>query len=857
VTAFAFATSELWPLTDGGAGRLNADLVSMLRTAGHDVRVVLVADVATDDENIRVVRPTDAAGWDIGFMAASKAAAEGLAELHRESPIDRIEIQDFDGLPFWTLTHRGDLGFAETPITVRFHGSVDLQIEAMGAGSATLEVAAQMERESFAMADASIAPSDGIRSLMIDRYHLEPDRVVVGTPVIRDLTAGVVEPRAGIRFTVVGRLSEVKGSHDMVAASIPVLEEFPQATVTFVGSDGWSATANVPMRQWLTSMVPDDMKARVIFHVPVDDTRLAAIIADSTAVVAPSRFESFNLAVHEARRLGAPLVLPQIPAFSSMFGGEFGADMYDGSVEGLTAALTRLARDPSLSRRLAAQPAPRLGDPIQPYQAELPPVWHRRSQGGLATAALARVEHVRFPAPELARHRQILQSLIRRTPDGVLDAVNRILPARVRDRIRNVSDWDWETEDQRQKKGARWAEVRRRIADGELGKDDSPHVSIVIPCFNQGAFIEEALLTIFEQTYDNYDVLIVDDGSDDGTTPKILDALEFPRVGVLHQDNVGLPGARNRGIAAARGDYVVTLDADDELAPLYLEKLASALDSDDDVAFAHCWARIFGDYQAIWATRPFNRFQFLLSNSVVGCVMLRKTAWEAVGGYDESMLEGNEDWDLWIRLTDAGFGNIQITEPLFWYRKHGVSMSVETEARYESVLSSLSQRLPDIYTIDHMRGVKRESYPMLCVMTDNRSLVAPFEDVQLMQVAYDDIHSVVDDVRSKYVVWWPLGADADPAILSGLSEVLEQDDTIGAVETTGAPAIRVVRTWSLRDPDAPSDTQSTGFAGSSGQQLACGQFPSDDWQVPADIGGIDVHRQRPEESGIMPTWVDV
>jgi len=855
VTAYAFATTEFWPLTQGGAGRLNADLVGMLRSAGHDVRVVLVADVATDDECIRVVHLTDAAGWDLEFMAASKAAAEGLAELHRESPIDRIEIQDFDGLPFWTLTHRGDLGFAEVPITVRFHGSVDLQIEAMGAASEAFEVAAQMERESFSMADAVIAPSEGIRSLMINRYRLEPERVVVGTPVIRNLPAVVVEPTEDIRFTVVGRLSEVKGSHDMIRASIPVLTTVPNATVTFVGSDGWSASENMPMREWLMSMVPVELRDRVLFVDTVGDTELAEIIAQSTAVVAPSRFESFNLAVHEARRLGAPVVLPDIPAFALVFDGDLGAEMYDGTPEGLTTVLMRFAKDPSLARRVADQPSPTLGDPMLAYDAELPPAWHRRSQGGLATAGLARVEQVRFPAPELARHRQILQTLIRRTPDSVVGAVNRVLPSRVRDKIRNVSDWDWETEDQRQKKAARWEAIHRRISDGELGENALPQVSIVIPCFNQGAFIDDALLTIFEQTYDDYDIVIVNDGSDDDTTPKILDSLTFPRVTVVHQDNVGLPGARNRGISVARGEYVVSLDADDELAPRFLEELSGALDADEGIAFAHCWARIFGDYQAIWATRPFNRFQLLLSNSVVGCVMLRKVAWEAVGGYDESMLEGNEDWDLWIRLSEGGFGNTQITEPLFWYRKHGVSMSVETEARYEAVLTSLSERLPGVYDIDHLRKVKHESYPMLCVMTNDESLVPPFEDVQLIWVAFDDIRSIVDEVQSKYVVWWPAGTDADPKILHTLSEVLEQDDTIGAAETTGVSPIRVIRTWSLRDPEGPSESKVSDLAGSATQQLTCGQFPSEAWQVPTQLGGIEVHRQRPEESGIMPAWV--
>ena len=93
MTSYAFATTENWPATRGGAGHLNADVVAMLGAAGHDVRVVLVAgaDVESPEANVHVVQATDSAGWDIDFMAASKAAAEGLAQLHRD-PVSSREL---------------------------------------------------------------------------------------------------------------------------------------------------------------------------------------------------------------------------------------------------------------------------------------------------------------------------------------------------------------------------------------------------------------------------------------------------------------------------------------------------------------------------------------------------------------------------------------------------------------------------------------------------------------------------------------------------------------------------------------------------------------------------------------------
>lgn len=852
---FAFVTTEYSPIVDGGAGHLVASLVAELRGASHDVSVVLVTSDTVDssDASLHVVSPIDAAGWDIGFMAASKAAAEGVSALHRTRPIDRIEVQDFDGLAFWLLTHRGDLGLDDVPITVRFHGPVDLQIEAMGGTTHGLEVAAQMERESFAMADATIAPSDAVRLLIIERYGLEPGRVRIGTPLVQDLPQRALQPPDAPRFTVIGRLSEVKGSHDMVAASIPILREFPDSRVVFIGRDGWSVTANRSMREWLTGQTPRDLRDRFEFTDPLDAQELAEAIAGSTAVVAPSRFESFNLAVHESRRLGVPVVVPNLPAFSGFFDESAGAIVYDGSREGLTVAMRRLAVEPDLVQRLTTAPPPRLVDPLDVYRSELSDVRHRRSQGGLATAALARVESVRFPLEDPSRFSRLLRRVIGSLPGPLLEVARRVLPAKAKQKVRAVSDWDHAQE--RLRTASRWDAVARRVARGDFRDTGSPRVSVVIPCYNHGEYVKDAILSVFEQTMESFEVVIVDDGSDDGATPGILDALTWPRLRVIHQENVGLPGARNRGIGIARGEYVVMLDADDELVPTYLERMASALDADEGAAFAHCWAELFGDLQAVWVTRPYNRYQLLLSNSVVGCVMLRKAAWASVGGYDETMVDGNEDWDLWIRLMHAGFGAVEVREPLFRYRKHGVSMSVESESRYESALASLSRRLPHIYGTEAVRTLKESDYPLVTVITDAQDFRVPGGDVQVISASYDELHGVFPEVRGRYVVWWPAESTADTSVILGLCDVLEADRDAGAAETVSDAPIRVVRTWSVRDSAGPAAVRTVELPGSGERRLECSQFPDSDWSVPDRIGGIVVQRQRPEESGHIPHWM--
>ena len=182
-------------------------------------------------------------------------------------------------------------------------------------------------------------------------------------------------------------------------------------------------------------------------------------------------------------------------------------------------------------------------------------------------------------------------------------------------------------------------------------------------------------------------------------------------------------------------------------------------------------------------------------------------------------------------------------------------MSVETEAKYENVLSSLSERLPNIYTLDHLRDVKQASYPLLTILTDDATLEQPFGDAQILPTTYDAISDVVDEIRGKYVVWLPSTSRDTASVLRELCMVLETTEDAGAAETSDDHPIRVVRSWSLHDPAGPGETVVAEHLGAAAQRLSLNQFPLESWMVPLEIGTIEVHRQRPEEAGYIPDWV--
>ena len=114
-----------------------------------------------------------------------------------------------------------------------------------------------------------------------------------------------------------------------------------------------------------------------------------------------------------------------------------------------------------------------------------------------------------------------------------------------------------------------------------------PRVSVVIPCYNHGAFLQETLESLHAQTFTNFEVIVVDDGSTDALTVALLDSLVEPGLRVIRTENRGVSAARNRGIAEPRGEYILPLDSDDKIAPNYLEKTVTILDEDRDVGVVY------------------------------------------------------------------------------------------------------------------------------------------------------------------------------------------------------------------------------------------------------------------------------
>ena len=200
-------------------------------------------------------------------------------------------------------------------------------------------------------------------------------------------------------------------------------------------------------------------------------------------------------------------------------------------------------------------------------------------------------------------------------------------------------------------------------------------VSIIIPCFNQGQYLAESIGSVLASDHHELEVIVVDDGSTDPATIALLDQLDYPQTRLIRQENRGLAGARNRGIAEAQGSYILPLDADDRIAPHYISQAVAALEKDLRLGIVYCRAEKFGAEQGPWQLPPFSRWRMGLGNVIFCSAVFRKADWQQVGGYAPDLRQGWEDWDFWLSLLELGRTVHRLDLVGFYYRKQAVSMA--------------------------------------------------------------------------------------------------------------------------------------------------------------------------------------
>jgi glycosyltransferase involved in cell wall biosynthesis len=201
-------------------------------------------------------------------------------------------------------------------------------------------------------------------------------------------------------------------------------------------------------------------------------------------------------------------------------------------------------------------------------------------------------------------------------------------------------------------------------------------LSVVIPCYNHGEFILEAIASVESCQENVYEILIINDGSTDPLTEKVLAAVADKGYQVIHQKNQGLAVARNHGIELAKGRYILPLDADNKIRPDYITTAIDILDCQPEVGVVYGNFEFFGGVTGIKEVPEFDINVIVRGNYIDACAVFRKTVWQDAGGYDDKIPEqfGYEDWDFWLGAAEKGWHFYHLDEVLFDYRLRSQSM---------------------------------------------------------------------------------------------------------------------------------------------------------------------------------------
>jgi glycosyltransferase involved in cell wall biosynthesis len=227
-----------------------------------------------------------------------------------------------------------------------------------------------------------------------------------------------------------------------------------------------------------------------------------------------------------------------------------------------------------------------------------------------------------------------------------------------------------------------------------------PLVSIITPCYKQAHFLGEAIESALNQTYPNREVIVIDDGSPDETFEV---ASSYPEVRVIRQRNQGLSAARNAGIHASQGEYLIFLDSDDRLRPNAIEAGLACMREEPEAAIVwgrhHCIREDGSLYPSPAEPRLYegDLYPVLLRWNIIGMistVLWRKDVFKEVGGFNQS-ISPTADYDLYLKVTSKRPSH-KHQEVVAEYRIYGASMSQDPAVMLRGVIISLTSQWKNV-----------------------------------------------------------------------------------------------------------------------------------------------------------------
>lgn len=233
-------------------------------------------------------------------------------------------------------------------------------------------------------------------------------------------------------------------------------------------------------------------------------------------------------------------------------------------------------------------------------------------------------------------------------------------------------------------------------------KKNQPLVSVIMPIYNYGNMFQKSIESVFNSTYSNIELVIINDGSTNEYVLNKLDSLKnHPNIKIINQENSGPSVARNVGINNSNGEFILPLDSDDMISPEYIQTCINIIKRDENISPVYCDTNHVGQISGIEQRPDWSKDRLIQGPFIVNCSMFSKKSFIECGGYDESM-KGWEDYELWVRMMVNGYIGKRIPKPMFTYFHHENDGTVSTEANknhqelYDYIMNKNFKILKDV-----------------------------------------------------------------------------------------------------------------------------------------------------------------
>jgi glycosyltransferase involved in cell wall biosynthesis len=660
-------TSEYPPYYGGGIGTYTYHLAQLLGDKKVEV-TVFVPDRNTNPINeetnnqVRVVRFSpyyaDTASL-LGYEAMVSYSCAAVIEKYMETEglPDWLESQEYNGIAYYLLQkkHLGYNLFKDLKVVVTCHcpSFILHPYNHNSAFSLPGYWIGEMEKFCIESADICFSPSHYLVNSLVKAGIMRTDIRVLPNPYQPQEPVAETSSLPG-SIIFIGKVSPAKGILELLDAIRVLRNQMPHIQLNIIGDANFYLHSRKKlMSVYLKEKYPDLFDAgTVIIKGVLPAMETAQYIKQASLLVLPSKMENLPYVVLESMYLGTPVL-------ASVNGGQ--VEIIDNGKNGF------------------------LYNPIE--------------KNVLA---------------------QKIQAILSMDSEAIT-AIKREGTKRIQDEYNPVKHYERKME---QLAGFNNPAlhtfpfpgiIKSEKAPPPVPQEGQPLLSVIIPFYNLGKYVQETITSIQAADYKNIEIIIVDDGSADPDSLQVLDKLAtLPNLSIITQPNQGLANARNKGAMAARGQFISFLDADDKVETAYYSKAVKVLMEKENVHFVGCWIKYFEGSDKGWASFtpvfPYILFHNMINSS---SLVYKKNSFCKHGLNDDRFIYGMEDYDSVISMMAGGYYGVVLPELLFHYRVRKNSMSRgfnDTNQQYlyeliaEKHATTIAAFAPQLYSLLNANG---------------------------------------------------------------------------------------------------------------------------------------------------------